>query len=62
MGGDKLSVMSFLSFVNEIHVRIAVLNKFREFDRPHPRLCLKYKLLRVTLTYNYLCNKALSSF
>jgi len=54
--------MSFLSFVNEIHVRIAVLNKFREFDRPHPRLCLKYKLLRVTLTYNYLCNKALSSF
>ena len=33
--GDKLSARSFDSQVNEIHARIAVLNKFTELGRPH---------------------------
>ncbi|WP_436873087.1 IS5 family transposase [Acinetobacter haemolyticus] len=33
--GDKLSAKSFDSQVNEIHARIAVLNKFTELGRPH---------------------------
>ena len=33
--GDKLAVRSFHSQVNEIHARVAVLNKFTELGRPH---------------------------
>lgn len=33
--GDKLSARNFDSQVNEIHARIAVLNKFTELGRPH---------------------------
>ena len=33
--GDKLTARSFSSQVNEIHTRIAVLNKFTELSRPH---------------------------
>ena len=32
--GDKLSARSFQSQVNEIHTRVAVLNKFTELGRP----------------------------
>ncbi len=33
--GDKLTAKSFPSQVNEIHARVAVLNKFTELGRPH---------------------------
>ncbi|AMW80407.1 transposase [Acinetobacter sp. TGL-Y2] len=33
--GDKLTARSFPSQVNEIHARVAVLNKFTELGRPH---------------------------
>lgn len=33
--GDRLSARSFDSQVNEIHARVAVLNRFTEFGRPH---------------------------
>ena len=33
--GDKLTARSFPSQVNEIHARMAVLNKFTELGRPH---------------------------
>ena len=36
--GDKLSARSFNSQVNEIHARIAVLNKFTELGRPHTQV------------------------
>jgi transposase len=36
--GDKLSARSFDSQVNEIHARIAVLNKFAELGRPHTQV------------------------
>jgi hypothetical protein len=36
--GDKLSTRSFDSQVNEIHARIAVLNKFTELGRPHTQV------------------------
>ena len=36
--GDKLSARSFDSQVNEIHARIAVLNKFTELGRPHTQV------------------------
>jgi hypothetical protein len=32
--GDKLNARNFQSQVNEIHARIAVLNKFTELGRP----------------------------
>ena len=32
--GDKLSASSFDSQVNEIHARVAVLNRFTELGRP----------------------------
>ncbi len=32
--GDKLSARSFDSQVNEIHARVAVLNRFTELGRP----------------------------
>ncbi|MDI9656536.1 IS5/IS1182 family transposase, partial [Acinetobacter baumannii] len=32
--GDKLSARSFDSKVNEIHERVAVLNRFTELGRP----------------------------
>ncbi|WP_234964115.1 IS5 family transposase [Acinetobacter johnsonii] len=32
--GDKLSARNFQSQVNEMHARVAVLNKFRELGRP----------------------------
>ncbi|WP_394661477.1 IS5 family transposase, partial [uncultured Acinetobacter sp.] len=36
--GDKLRCRNFDSQVNEIHARVAVLNKFNEFGRPHTRV------------------------
>lgn len=36
--GDKLSAGSFDSQVNEIHARIAVLNKFTELGQPHTQV------------------------
>jgi len=36
--GDKLSARNFQSQVNEIHARVAVLNKFTELGRPHSRV------------------------
>lgn len=33
--GDKLTARNFLGQVNEIHARIAVLNKFTELGQPH---------------------------
>ena len=36
--GDKLSARSIDSQVNEIHARIAVLNKFTELGRPHTQV------------------------
>ena len=35
---DKLTARSFPSQVNEIHARIAVLNKFTELGRPHTQV------------------------
>ena len=36
--GDRLYSRNFGSQVNEIHARIAVLNKFTELGRPHTRV------------------------
>lgn len=36
--GDKLTARSFPSQVNEIHVRVAVLNKFIELGRTHTQV------------------------
>ncbi|KXZ65126.1 hypothetical protein AVENLUH7437_01542 [Acinetobacter venetianus] len=36
--GDKLSARSYDSQVNEIHARVAVLNKFTELGRPHTQV------------------------
>ena len=36
--GDKLSAKNFQSQVNEVHARIAVLNKFTELGRPHTQV------------------------
>ena len=36
--GDKLSARNFYSQVNEIHARVAVLNKFTELGRPHTQV------------------------
>jgi len=36
--GDKLTARRFSSQVNEIHARIAVLNKFTELGRPHTQV------------------------
>ena len=36
--GDKLSARNFESQINEVHVRIAVLNKFTELGRPHTQV------------------------
>ena len=36
--GDKLRARNFQSQVNEIHARVAVLNKFTELGRPHTRV------------------------
>ncbi len=36
--GDKLIARNFDSQVNEIHARMAVLNKFTELGRPHTRV------------------------
>ena len=36
--GDKLTARSFPSQVNEIHARMAVLNKFTELGRPHTQV------------------------
>ena len=33
--GDRLASRSFQSQVNEIHARVAVLNRFAELGRPH---------------------------
>ena len=36
--GDKLTARNFASQVNEIHARVAVLNKFTELGRPHTQV------------------------
>ena len=36
--GDKLTTRSFPSQGNEIHARVAVLNKFTELGRPHTQV------------------------
>jgi len=36
--GDKLSARNFQSQVNEIHARVAVLNKFMELGQPHTQV------------------------
>jgi len=36
--GDKLSARNFQSQVNEVHARIAILNKFTELGRPHTQV------------------------
>jgi len=36
--GDKLSARHYSSQVNEIHARIAILNKFTVLGRPHTRV------------------------
>ena len=36
--GDKLKARNFSSQVNEIHARVAVLNKFTELGRPHTQV------------------------
>ena len=36
--GDKLRARNFQSQVNEIHARVAVLNKFTDLDRPHTQV------------------------
>ncbi len=36
--GDKLTSRSFPSQVNEIHARVAVLNRFTELGRPHTQV------------------------
>jgi hypothetical protein len=41
--GDKLSARNFQSQVNEIHARVAVLNKFTELGRLTPKLPLKFR-------------------
>ena len=38
--GDKLSAKNFDSQVNEIHARVAVLNKFTELGRPHTQVVI----------------------
>ena len=36
--GDKLTARSFPDQVNEIHVRVAILNKFKKLGRPHTQI------------------------
>ena len=36
--GDKLTARFFPSQVNEIHARVAVLNKFTELGQPHTQV------------------------
>ena len=36
--GDKLSARNFNSQTNEIHARVAVLNKFTELGQPHTQV------------------------
>ena len=36
--GDKLSARNFDSQVNEMHARVAILNKFTELGRPHTQV------------------------
>jgi hypothetical protein len=36
--GDKLTARNFSSQVNEIHARVAVLNKFTELGKPHTQV------------------------
>jgi len=36
--GDKLTARSFSSQVNEIHARVAVLNRFTELGRPYTQV------------------------
>jgi hypothetical protein len=38
--GDKLSARNFQSQVNQIHARMAVLNKFTDLGRPHTRVVI----------------------
>ena len=56
--GDKLMARSFPSQVNEIHARVAVLNRFTELGRHLPKLRLKFGSIRGALHFKSLCNKA----
>ena len=56
--GDKLSARNFQSQVNEIHARVAVLNRFTELGRPHTQVYLKFGSSRVAQSFKPLCNKA----
>ncbi len=57
--GDKLSARNFQSQVNEIHARMAVLNKFTDLGRPHTQSChLNLAQLGSLLSFKPLCNKA----
>ena len=38
LGDNKLSARNFQSQVNEIHARVAVLNKFKELGQPHTQV------------------------
>ena len=53
--GDKLSARNCDSQVNEIHARVAVLNKFTELGRAHTQLSLKFESLRGVLLFKSLC-------
>ena len=41
--GDKLSARNFQNQVNEMHARVAVLNKFTELGRPLTELSLEFE-------------------
>ena len=56
--GHKLSVRNFESQVNEVHARIAVLNKFTELVDHIPKLRLKFSKPKKNWPFLCLCNKA----
>ena len=55
--GDKLSARNFDSQVNEIHARVAMLNKFTELGQLTPKLSLKFEQISKALSLKSLCNK-----
>ena len=59
--GDKLSARNFQSQVNEIHARVAVLNKLQTWGASHPSCHLNLAQLGSLLSFKPLCNKALRS-
>ena len=53
--GDKLTARSFSSQVNEIHARIAVLNKFTELGRPHTQVVTEFCSNEQSVIFLNLC-------